>query len=190
MPVHCRLPLLALLAVLLAGVPAWAQTQTQVIYDWPASVQGPSAIQILTQPSYFVWVDPAGWHVRWTTPFPHLFSGMVTANGEIRSLQRAGGGAPVWLSRVGQRIVFATPTFGGTEGFDFQTTGTAVTFSLALNSFQARVSQVFLGRAGVHPSTMPFSVVMEAVLAQQPGTERIYGADVREAVERARQEGR
>ncbi len=188
MRMHIQLPILVLLALMVAGGPVWAQTQ--IIYDWPVAVQGQPAVQVRTQPSYFVWVDSAGWHVRWTTPFPHLFSGMITTNGEIRSLQRAGGAAPAWLTRAGQRIVFATPTYGGIDGFDFQTSGTAVTFSLALNSFQARVSQVFLGRAGITPSTMPFTVVMEPILAQQSATERIYGADVREAVERAREENR
>lgn len=52
---------------------------------------GQPQIVIRTQPSYYVWVDQTGWHVRWSTPFPQAFSGFITSNGQISGVCAAGG---------------------------------------------------------------------------------------------------
>ncbi|OFX13290.1 MAG: hypothetical protein A2V59_01420 [Armatimonadetes bacterium RBG_19FT_COMBO_69_19] len=172
----------ALLGILLiAGVPVWAQGISNPI--------GQPSIVVRSEPSYHIWADQGGWHVRWTTPYAGVFSGTITSDGEVRDLRRAAGGTPAWLSRFGtQRIIFGTVTAGRSEGFDFQTTGSTVTFSLLVNGFQVRPWQVFVGRASQHPAGMPFTAsASPAVLAQQGGSERPRGVDIREINERQRE---
>ena len=174
----------ALLGILLlAGVPVWAQGVVNPI--------GQPNVVVRSQPAYYIWADQGGWHVRWTTPFPGVFSGMITSDGEVRDLRRAAGGTPGWLSRFGnQRIIFGTATAGGSEGFDFQTTGTSVTFSLLVNAFRVQPSQVFVGRASLNPPGMPFTAsASPALLAQQGGgVERPRGVDRQEIRDRYREE--
>jgi|SRR3990172_7753710 len=98
---------------------------------------GQPQIIIRTQPSYYVWVDQTGWHVRWSTPSMQAFSGFITSNGQISGICAAAGGTPSWLSLTGaQRAVFSTSTRTGIDGFDFRTTGSAVTFNLQVNAGQ------------------------------------------------------
>lgn len=153
----------------------------------PRDPVGQPPIRILAQPAYFVWVDQAGWHVRWTTPYAAVFSGLVTTDGEIRDLRRAGGGRPSWLSRLSaQRAVFGTLTLGGVEGFDFQTTGSVVTFSPQLNAGLARPGQVYVGRAGRHPAAVPFTLPAQALVQQQDRP--LDPSEIWEAQQRAREE--
>lgn len=148
---------LTIAALLLAAAAASAQTITDPV--------GQPAIQLRAQPSYYVWVDASGWHVRWRAILPVIFSGTVISNGEIRDLQRAGGGGASWLTRPdGQRIAFGTPGgFGAAQGFDFRTTGSNVTLTLLVNGRVASGSQVFVGRLSQNPAGVPFA------LAASPG---------------------
>lgn len=168
--------------VLIAGAPVWAQGVSPI---------GQPSIVVRSEPSYYVWADQNGWHVRWTTPYPGIFSGTVSSDGEIRDIRRGGGGTPGWLSRFGaQRVIFGTWTAGGIEGFDFTTTGSAVTFSLLMNARHVRQSQVFLGRASVNPPGMPFvALASPALLAQQGAGSRGEDrpVDRREILDRQRE---
>ena len=125
-----RRMVVALLAgLLLASSPAFGQGIANPV--------GQPQIVIRTQPSYYVWVDQAGWHVRWSTPTLQAFSGFITSNGQISGVCAAGGGLPSWVSLTGaQRAVFATATRSGIDGFDFRTTGSTVTFNLQVNAGQ------------------------------------------------------
>ncbi|MGH2399497.1 MAG: hypothetical protein ACRDF6_06595, partial [bacterium] len=119
-----------LAAMLVVAAPVFAQSVDPF---------GTPAIQIRSHPAYYVWVDQGGWHVRWATTFPQLFSGAVSSDGEIRNLRRAGGGSVSWLSHTGpQRAVFGTAVLSGTDGFDFESTGANVTFSLLNNTAVTR----------------------------------------------------
>lgn len=171
--------LIALLAgVLLATAPVFAQAS--------ADPFGQPVVQVRSHPSYYVWVDQGGWHVRWATGFPQLFSGFVASDGEIRNLRRAGGGSVSWLSRSGpQRAVFATVAFSSIDGFDFETTGWNVTFSLLTNASAARRDWIFIGRNLFHPPGIPFTLVVNPLLVLQGGREPML-SDIERPVDRDR----
>lgn len=173
--------------VLVAGLAGLVLAVAPAVFaQAPIDPVGQPSLQVRSQPAYYVWVDGSGWHVRWVTPFPQLFSGIVTTDGEIRQLRRAGGGLPGWISQLSpQSIGFATATFPGTDGIDFQTTGSSLTFNLRLNAFQVRVSQVFIGRAALNPQSTPFRLVALPALLQQLGKEPML-SDIQRPVDRDR----
>lgn len=174
--------LVALLAgVLLAAAPVFAQASIDPF--------GAPILQVRPQPSYYVWVDQGGWHVRWATAFPQLFSGIVTSDGVIQNPRRAGGGSLSWLSSSGtQRMTFATVAFTGLDGFDFESTGAHVTFSLLMNASPARPGLVFVGRNHLNPPGMPFLLVANPLLVQQTQGTGSEGrlSDINRAVDRDR----
>ena len=160
---HGRRTSVALLAgLLLVSSPAFGQGIINPI--------GQPQIVIRTQPSYYVWVDQAGWHVRWSTPSLQAFSGFITSNGQISGVCAAGGGLPSWLSLNGaQRAVFATSIRSGIDGFDFRTTGSTVTFNLQVNGVQTPAWLVFIGSSVVHAFVRSsFALSAAPSLVQQP----------------------
>lgn len=99
---------------------------------------GQPQIIVGNQPSYYVWVDRTGWHVRWSTPVPVTLSGIVTTNGLFSGVCPS---SPIVargfsLSST-NRAVFSIPVRAGIGGFDFRTTGGAVTFNLGMSGIQA-----------------------------------------------------
>lgn len=106
----------------------------------PASAQGvmnpygqPQVI-LRGQPSYYVWVDQTGWHVRWSTPIPVTLSGIVTTNGLFSGVCPSSSTVASALSfSESNRAYFSIPVRPGIGGFDFRTTGGLVTFNLGVN---------------------------------------------------------
>jgi len=176
---HGHRVLVALLAgMLLATAPVFAQGVSDPF--------GQPAVQVRSHPAYYVWVDQGGWHVRWATTFPQLFSGSIASDGEIRNLRRAGGGSVSWLSHAGlQRAVFGTVAFSGMDGFDFESTGANVTFSLLTNAGITRRDWVFIGRNLFHPQGVPFTLVVNPLLVLQGGREPML-SDIDRPVDRDR----
>lgn len=120
---------------------------------------GQPQIVIRTQPSYYVWVDQTGWHVRWSTPFPQAFSGFITSNGQISGVCAAGGGWPSWLSLSGaQRAVFATT----------MRSGSTVTFNFQVNTGQIPGWLVFIGRSVGNSLARSFTLSAAPSLLRQP----------------------
>lgn len=161
---HGRRVLVAVLAgMLLAAAPVFAQSVNPF---------GQPPVQVRSHPAYYVWVDQGGWHVRWATTFPALFNGFVVSDGEIRNLRRAGGGGVSWLSYTGpQRAVFGTVAFSGIDGFDFESTGANVNFSLLVNGSAARPDWIFIGANLLHPAGAVFTLVANPLLVLQGGRE-------------------
>lgn len=177
---HGHRVLVALLAgMLLATAPVFAQGVSDPF--------GQPAVQVRSHPAYYVWVDQGGWHVRWATTFPQLFSGAIASDGEIRNLRRAGGGSVSWLSHAGlQRAVFGTVAFSGIDGFDFESTGWNVSFSLLTNASVTRRDWVFIGRNLFHPAGIPFTLVMNPLLVLQSGAGEGRLGDLDRPVDRDR----
>lgn len=161
----------------LAGVAAAAT-------GWPDQYRGQPSVGDSTQSLYLLWHDDGGWHLRWLVGNrPHIFSGVVTTNGEFRGARAAGGGLPVWLSAGGGRLNFFTATLFGSDGLDFQTTGTEMTFSLSVDQRAVGPGQVFIGRQGLHPTQMPFTLTPQVLAVVAPGDERYHGIDIKEVLE-------
>ena len=158
---HTRAAFVAVLAGLLL-------TSTAAVGQGFANPLGRPQILIRTQPTYYVWVDQNGWHVRWSAPFLQGFSGSITSNGEIRWLCGANGGLPRWLSRVGtQHLAFTTSTGVAVNGFDFQTLGSTVTFNLLVNALQASGLPVYIGLNAVNALLRPFTLFAQPTFVQQ-----------------------
>jgi hypothetical protein len=95
---------------------------------------GQPQIVVRGQPSYYVWVDQTGWHLRWSTPVPVTLSGSVTTNGLFSGICPSGPNVAGGLSFYGSnRAVFSIPVRAGIGGFDFRTSGGLVTFDLGVN---------------------------------------------------------
>lgn len=167
----------SLVAALAALLLLAASAVAQVAGD--ASGQPPLVVRPV--PSYYIWADGAGWHVRWVTPFPAIFSGTVTTNGEFGAITRAGGISI--LNRLdSQRLVFGSAAFAGAGGFDFQTSGTNVSFNLQVNGRTASPAQVHVGRLALNPLGVPFVLASAGTL----GGREPYLSDVDRPVDRDR----
>lgn len=175
-----RALVVALAGLLLATTPALAQPTPDPF--------GQPALELRSHPAYYVWVDQTGWHVRWSTNIPQLFSGFVaTTDGEIRNLRRAGGGSVSWLSpSASNRASFATVAFSGIDGFDFESTGTTVVFNLLNNTGLTRREWVFIGRHHWHPAGMPFTLVVNPLLVLQGGQQEGRLSEIDRPVDRDR----
>ena len=106
----------------------------------PAAAQGvmnpygQPQIIVRGQPSYYVWVDQTGWHVRWSTPIPVTLSGVVTTNGLFSGVCPSSPTVASALSFAGSNhAYFSIPARPGIGGFDFRTSGGQVTFNLGVN---------------------------------------------------------
>lgn len=185
LPVQPSSGIMLLVVAVLVALPSAAPATVAKV--WPEEFAGQPKIQIAERPLYFVWHDQNGWHVRWTTPGPHFFSGVVTGTGALRGVRAARGGLTPWLVSEGQRLTFLTATFLAVDGFDFHTTGETLTFSLFANQRLVRADQVHMGSRGAHPSQVPFNVTQVLFLGR-PDDERIDPIDLAEILERAREQ--
>lgn len=166
----------ALAALLLVAASAAAQTA--------GDPTGQPTLVVRPSPSYYIWTDEAGWHVRWITPFPAIFSGTVTTDGQLGTITRAGG-ISILTRLDAQRLAFGSAALVGAGGFDFQTTGTNVSFNLLVNGRQAAPAQVFVGRLALNPSGVPFVLASIGGLARVGGREP-YLSDIDRPVDRDR----
>jgi hypothetical protein len=150
---HNRSVVLVVLAALLLGAGPVVAAQGPNPYGQPQVI-------VRSQPSYYVWVDGNGWHVRWTTPFPVTLSGSIITNGRFNTVCPTAGQWPRGLSFSSPRqAVFTIPVGRGIGGFDFQTTGRLVTFNFGLGAVQGRIPDwvVYVGQS-LFPSLRPFTL--------------------------------
>jgi len=156
--------LISTMAMLALGLSvAYAQTAM----SWNL-FSGQPAIQITSEPLYYVWFDQGGWHVRWSSMGPGLFSGQVLTNGQFTDV-RSQGRLTSWVVPAGGRLVFLTGTVGGIDGFDFRTTGDALTFNLLQNQRMVSPARVVVGSGNVRAFAMPFSVTTLPAFAAGTG---------------------
>lgn len=144
---------------------------------WAGQANGQPAIQTTTTPTYYIWFDQNGWHVRWSSIGPNLFSGQLTTNGQFTDV-RSDGRLGKWVTTQGDRLPFLSGIVGGIDGFDFKTTGDTLTFSLLVNQRMVSPSQVVLGSAGARASAMPFTLTRVPLSATGvPGREPLQPQD-------------
>jgi hypothetical protein len=146
------LVLVVLAAVLLTAAPVFAA-------QGPNPFGQPQVI-VRSQPSYYVWADANGWHVRWSTPIPITLSGSIITNGRFSTVCPTAGRWPTGLSfSTPRQAMFSIPVGPGIGGFDFQTTGRQVTFNFGLAAIQGRIPAwlVYVGQS-LFPSLRPFTL--------------------------------
>jgi hypothetical protein len=129
------------------------------------AAQGPNPLgqpQVIvrSQPSYYVWADGRGWHLRWSTPIPITISGTIITNGRFTTVCPTARRLPTGLSfSTPRRAIFTIPVGPGIGGFDFQTTGRDVTFDFGVAAIQGKIPAwlVYVGQS-LFPSLRPFTL--------------------------------
>jgi hypothetical protein len=118
---------------------------------WADSVEGRPTEAAVSKPSFLVWHNGRGWHLRATTPAHHetaRFQGRIATAGKIRDARSRGRERTDELLRARRSVAFDFRTRGGdTDGFDFAVRCGSVRFSL-----RPRSRQVLLGSAGRAPA--------------------------------------
>jgi hypothetical protein len=156
-------PVILAAVVLFAAGPAFGQGLI--------NPYGQPQITVGSQPYYYVWVDRTGWHVRWSTPAPVTFAGVIVTNGRFTGVCPAGRFAPSGLSFLSaNRANFSIAARPGIGGFDFQTTGPLVTFNFGVNGFPVPGRTlpwlIYIGQNLV-PSARLFTLSATPAFAQQ-----------------------
>jgi hypothetical protein len=136
---------------------------------WPAYVRGQPAINLTNRPMYFLWLDDAGWHLRWTTRrFGREAAGLMSTDGRFNEFRRVsleegdqvarGDGLVAWETRTGRAVRVADRP-GDMDGIDFRTTGQRLSFTLLMDGDPIPTDQIFIGASGTHPRNNPFRIM-------------------------------
>ncbi len=135
------------LVVLGAALVAFAVPRSQL--------RGRPQIQIGGELGYFLWMDGAVLHVRWTTTNPdnHGFRGeVVAASGDLTGLSRVSLEDSDRTSLESpQRLVFNAVEARGLDGFDVTLPG-PVTVKLTIDNRPADKTAIFLGGRRKNPT--------------------------------------
>lgn len=112
----------------------------------------------------YLWHSKTGFHLRVTHGNTHdarLYSGEIRASAPMRiSDVRLEKGDYARLSKSGHTLVFLFSNHGFIDGVDFHTdcASRLTVERLRVGSSNLPKSHVFLGKNGVHPKHMPFTV--------------------------------
>jgi hypothetical protein len=73
---------------------------------------------------YFIWNDPDGWHIRWTTRGErHVFSGKVACDGRFAEVKAVAREKADFIKKTSDSAIeFDAVAAGDLDGFDFRTT--------------------------------------------------------------------
>jgi hypothetical protein len=131
--------------------------------NWPGTVQGrPESLKAGAARGIYLWHSRTGWHLRAThrTHNKVVFTGSITASRPMRERPRKLEGADwVALSADRKTIRFRLTNYGGIDGFDFKTAcAESITVTGAVQGKQLTSAQVFLGKGGNHPTSVPFQI--------------------------------
>jgi hypothetical protein len=130
---------------------------------WPGLVQGrPESLRAGAAAGIYLWHSSTGWHLRAThrSHAKFVFTGRITASAPMRERpRRLEGNDWVALSADRKTISFRLTNYGGIDGFDFKTAcASSITVTGRVQGKQLTSRQVFLGRHGSHPTSVPFTV--------------------------------
>lgn len=125
----------------------------------------PSFMGVGATHRFIIWREGNWWHIRTTTAGQeHSFDGHITANGgSIKSITRTDDLEKVdqlGLDRTRRSLDFDFTTAGAMDGFDFYTDADSLTFNLNMDG-RATSKNVYIGRNGVNPVSIPFTLENE-----------------------------
>jgi len=113
---------------------------------------------------FIIWREGNQWHLRTTTAGQeHNFEGKVIAKGgTIRSVNQVGleDVDNTSLDRFHRTLNFDFTTAGAMDGVDFYSEADTLTFDLNMDG-RRTVQNVFIGRNGQNPVSIPFTLVNE-----------------------------
>jgi hypothetical protein len=111
---------------------------------------------------YFVWHNDDGWHMRThATPAGRVFNGRLHTDGTFVDVQPVRAESTEQLAVVdgGRTLVFRLVTFDHYDGIDFRIDGgTHLRAYLEQNGLWSPRRDIYIGGAGTHPLTNPFTL--------------------------------
>jgi hypothetical protein len=111
---------------------------------------------------YFIWHDDGGWRLRThNDPSGVVYSGRIRTDGTFRdvNLVRDESTEHMSVSDNGHTLNFRFRTFDYVDGLNFRVEGGShLRFDLETNGHQTLVRHIFIGDAGRHPISNPFTL--------------------------------
>jgi hypothetical protein len=123
------------------------------------------------RPTFFIWIDKDGWHLRTTAKEVHQFSGVIEVTegtftdlknfaAESRTRRAGGQGDRGHVSEDKLKINFAMRNSGDLDGFDFKVSEGAksLKFDLKIDKDPANQKFIHIGRNSQNPENNVFEV--------------------------------
>jgi hypothetical protein len=123
------------------------------------------------RPSYYIWFDKDGWHLRTTAKEPHRFTGVIevtegtftdlkNASADARTRRAGGDGDRGHISKDKLKIDFGMRTNGDFDGFDFKVSDKTKTlkFDLKIDGDPINQKFILIGAKGQNPENNIFEV--------------------------------
>jgi hypothetical protein len=112
---------------------------------------------------YYVWNDPDGWHIRWTTRGDrHVFAGTLKCDGVFEDFEAVSAEGRDFIKKISlDTLRFDTVVKGGADGMNFRLSPSTktLTFDLRIDGRTALPEEVRVGRDKVRPEKVPFTIV-------------------------------
>ena len=129
---------------------------------WSPSAQGRPAFVAGSNKAMYLWHDTGGWHLRVTHPGSHrvVFEGTIDSSRGLGVVTRAleGNDRVVITPRAG-KVHFRVENRGGIDGVDFKVDcAPRFTFRGQINGASVSTTDVELGAANTHPTSVPFTM--------------------------------
>ena len=145
-----------------AGQDAAPVAQAPVSPAWPPYVQGDPNLTPDSPTGYYIWRNEYGWHLRTHGPGEeHLFTARLRTDGVFQDVDavRLENRDNFAVLDGGHTIVLRFHTYDATDGLNFRVRGgTRLRFNLQLDGELIATDSIYLGAAGVHPPTNPFTI--------------------------------
>lgn len=148
-----------ILLFVLMAIPALALAKTYTV--GAGQVRGQPTIDEGKVLGYFIWVDKAGFHLRWSTDGkPFLFTGRIDTDKPVKELKDVRTEPGGWAKIYGGRIVmFSKTSRGQVDGLDLAIPqGRIVQIEFHIDGKEPAPEQVFLGEKGTHPKGVPLKI--------------------------------
>ena len=131
--------------------------------EWPDAANGrPKSLDAGDTGGVYMWHDADGWHLRVTHKghAERIFSGRITTPGTISAQRvRDEKADKVVVGPNGHTLEFRFTNYGAIDGVDFHTTcAPRLNVSLRSDGAKVPVERIFIGHAGSHPLSDPFTI--------------------------------
>lgn len=146
----------------IAGQPATSAAEAQLSAALPANVQGQPDLTPSSPTGYYIWNDENGIHLRTHGPGEdHRFVARLHTDGVFQDVDavRLESRDNFAVLDGGHTIVMRFHTYDATDGLNFRVRGgTRLRFNLQLDGELISTDSIYLGAAGVHPASNPFTI--------------------------------
>ena len=129
---------------------------------WPGGVEGRPTLTADSPVGYYVWHDENGMHVRTHGPgSEHDFVARMHTDGIFTNVDtaRLESRDKIAVADGGHTLVLRFHTYNYTDGVNFRIAGgDKLHLNLELDGAPIATDSIYLGAAGVHPPSNPFTI--------------------------------